>query len=280
MAEKSSIAWCRSTFNPWIGCTKIGPGCDHCYAEVSTPSRTFGIKWGAGEPRKRTSPNNWTLPLKWNKQAPDSEFAGRKGFWPVFTASLADVFDNEVTDEWRKDLFDLIEATPNLSWLLVTKRIGNVPKMAYRWMLKEWPANVRLLITVVNQEEADRDIPKLLALNVKNGISYEPALGPIDFTQWTAHRYPGSGRTIEWVIIGGESTQGGAQARPFDIGWAYNTIDQCKAAGIAVFVKQIGSAPFVRPDGRIIDLAFHLTDRSGANPADWHQDLRVQEFPA
>ncbi len=307
VAEKSSIAWCKSTFNPWLGCAKVGPGCDHCYAEVSTPSRTFTVKWGAGEPRKRTSPSNWTQPLKWNKQAPESEFAGRKGFWPVFTASLADVFDNEVPAEWRADLMKLIIDTPHLSWLLVTKRIGNVSRMIEEagdlidcgegwmsmWGQGEWPANVRLLITVCNQEEADRDIPKLLRLNCKNGISYEPALGPIDFTQWLAHRYPGSGRTIEWVIIGGESRQGGMDSRPFDLAWARNTIKQCRDASVPVFVKQMGSWPRSKkveyqddgfysvalgPSSSVFDL-LHFKDRAGADPSEWPEELRVQEFP-
>jgi protein gp37 len=298
MAEKSAISWCRSTFNPWIGCTKVGPGCDHCYAAVSTPARTFGIKWGPGEPRKRTSIHNWNQPLKWNRLAPDSEFAGRKGFWPVFCASLADVFDNEVPDEWRRDLFALIDATPNLEWLLVTKRIGNVLKMIPAGWVCDVPKNVRLIITVVNQEEADRDIPKLLALNCKNGISYEPALGPVYFGNWlylgrwdsTGKELPKGG--IDWIIVGGESDQGGESARPFDVAWARDTIKQCKVADVPVFVKQLGSWPrsnqaepdtdgfyavALGPRESRFDLIYQ--DRAGADPTEWPAELRVQEFP-
>jgi protein gp37 len=292
MAEKSAISWTKSTFNPWLGCSKIGPGCDHCYAAVSTPVRAFGIKWGAGEARKRTSVSNWNQPLRWNKQAPESEFAGRKGFWPVFCASLADVFDNEVPPEWRDDLWALIKATPNLTWLLVTKRIGNVAKMMPAEGL---PRNVWLLITVVNQEEADRDVPKLLAIDaVARGISYEPALGPISWrwAKWHDYYKPGwrdrgeaqgeydGLKRLDWIIIGGESNQGGAKAREFDLAWACSTVVQCEAAGVAVFVKQLGSTPFSAHLSLVGYREMHLLcDRAGADPAEWPEALRVQQFP-
>lgn len=284
MAELSKISWTKSSFNPWIGCTKVSPGCDNCYAAVSTPARAMKIEWGPGKPRHRTRKSNWQEPLKWNRQAPDSEFAGRKGFWPVFCASLADVFDNEVPYEWRHDLFWLISETPNLSWLLVTKRIGNAMRMLEEVSQRmlglpfdpaRWP-NVRIMITVVNQEEADRDIPKLLALRCKNGISYEPALGRVDFGKWLElGRWDATGRAlptrgINWIIVGGESDQSGALARPFNINWARDVIGQCDAAGVPVFIKQLGSSE-VRHMG--------LRDRAGADPAEWPEDLRVQEFP-
>lgn len=286
MAKESAITWTKSTFNPWIGCTKVGPGCDHCYAEVSTPARSMKIKWGAGQPRYRTSFSNWMQPLKWNRQAPHNVFAGRKGYWPVFCASLADVFDNDVPQEWREDLWDLIDATPNLSWLLVTKRIGNVMAMIpARWFLGA-PKNVRIIITVVNQAEADRDIPKLLSMNVKNGISYEPALGPVDWCEvlgmfWnsTMGCFDSYGAAmnpnrLEWVIVGGESSQGGAAARPFVLGWAKDTVRQCQAAGVPVFVKQLGSNPTNREG-----VPHPQVERAGADPTEWPEVLRVQEFP-
>ena len=278
MAEKSAISWTKSTFNPWIGCTKVGPGCDNCYAAVSTPARSMKINWGPGEPRKRTSIHNWNQPHKWNRQA-----AITGEFWPVFCASLADVFDNEVPDEWRFDLWELIEATPNLSWLLVTKRIGNVERMVPRsWLVGGARSNVRILITVVNQDEADRDIPKLLALPFNNGISYEPALGPVDWCLWLPGTWQAAWKpphAIEWVIVGGESDQAGAKARPFNINWAHSTIEQCRAAGVAVFVKQLGSNLCGEIDHELHDGYGPLKDRSGSDPNEWPADLRVQEFP-
>ncbi len=153
------------------------------------------------------------------------------------------------------------------------------------------------MITVVNQEEADRDIPKLLALPCKNGISYEPALGPIDFRlkrirEWNAiaatTRNEHAIVSLDWVIIGGESTQGAHKARPFDVDWARSTVSQCKAAGVAPFVKQLGSAPFENhPERDYGGGVLHeshtqqisLNDRAGADPAEWPEDLRVREFP-
>ena len=125
MAENSKIEWTDHTFNPWMGCMKVGPGCDGCYAENLMDHRYGRVRWGAGEPRVRTSTANWRKPVQWNRDA-----SGRDGDRPfVFCASLADVFDNEVDPLWRADLFALIDATPNLVWLLLTKRIGNVMKM-------------------------------------------------------------------------------------------------------------------------------------------------------
>jgi len=294
MAEKTAIAWTRSTFNPWIGCTKIGPGCDHCYAETLDARHKWGgaVHWGAGVPRYRTSEHAWKQPLAWERKAA----AGDKP-WRVFCASLADVFDNEVPAEWRADLMKLIVDTPHLSWLLVTKRIGNVPKMIEEagdlidygegwqsmWGQGAWPDHVRLLITVCNQEEADRDIPKLLALPCKNGVSYEPALGPVDWLPFfRGFERPAGYRVIEWVIVGGESTQGKGKARPFDLAWARSTIEQCRAAGVPVFVKQLGSHPVsfnTSPhDNKLYDVA--IKNRAGADPTEWPEDLRVQEFPS
>jgi len=273
MAETSQIAWTRSTFNPWIGCTKIGPGCDGCYAEALDKRMKFGgaVHWGPGVPRMRTMPATWSQPVKWNKQAPTSTFAGKKGFWPVFCASLADVFDNDVNPYWRRDLFALIEITPNLSWLLVTKRIGNVRgMMPSHWVSAGFPDHVRLMITVVNQEEADRDISKLLTLPCKNGVSYEPALGPVDWSRWLGRQCDnGSVPGLDWIIVGGESGQPGHKARSFDVAWARSTVQQCTNAGVPVFVKQLGSNSNW-PD---------MFDRAGTDPAEWPDELRVQEFP-
>jgi len=235
MGQETSIAWCRSTFNPWIGCTKVGPGCDNCYAEVMDKRAVFdGVThWGAGVPRKRTSEQNWNTVRRWNRIAPDTEFAGRKGFWPVFCASLGDVFDNELPREWRMDLFKLIAVTPNLTWLILTKRIGNVMGMcSHDGLMFDQLANIWLGATVVNQEEADRDIPKLLQIQAKvRFLSMEPLLGLVDlrFEDVPGVMLSRIGTGIDWVIVGGES---GAKARPMHPDWAYSLRDQCAAAGV------------------------------------------------
>jgi len=284
MAGNTKIEWADSTFNPWIGCTKVSPACYNCYAETLMDSRMHKVKWGAGQPRVRTGVKNWNLPLRWNREpfagcnecgwrgvpVKKAEYnfrhcgaCGHINLSPVrrrvFCASLADVFDNEVPGEWRRDLFALIEATPNLDWLLLTKRIGNAHKMALaaNWPLP-WPRNVWLGATVVNQEEADRDIPKLLAVPAaKRFLSIEPMLSAIDLTRidvcnGDAEIYPLTGTTecvnddgeptddvpkLDWVIVGGESGPG---ARPMHPDWVCGIRDQCSAAGVPFLFKQHG----------------------------------------
>jgi protein gp37 len=310
MADQTAIEWCDSTFNGWIGCTRVSPACDHCYAAVSTPARTLGIEWGAGQPRRRTSPANWKLPLRWNAepfvQCMGCGWRGEGrachtvqnpvGFHPpiaaarvcpacmeplleearrrVFCSSLADVFDNEVDLQWRADLFALIQATPNLDWLLLTKRIGNVPMMVS--VIPGWmPSNVWLGATICNQAEADRDIPKLLKVPAAvRFLSIEPMLGRVDLCEalgmwWnqTMGCFEGVGQRINvmpngqpgigWVIAGGES---GTEARHMHPSWVRALRDQCAAAGVPFLFKQWGEwAP--------IDGAHHfseeIADRAG-----------------
>jgi len=242
VAENSKIEWTDHTFNPWEGCQKVGPGCDHCYAE--TRNARFGggtaPNWGPGAPRRRTSEANWKKPGDWNKA--HAEFFAQHGRRQrVFCASLADVFDNEVDPQWRADLFALINATPHLDWLLLTKRIGNVPAMVS--IIPGWvPPNVWLGATVVNQTEADRDIPKLLAVPARvRFLSIEPMLGPISFEGLFASQRVNDGtnalEALSWVICGGESGPG---ARPMHPEWARSLRDQCAAAGVPFLFKQWG----------------------------------------
>ncbi|TZG24900.1 phage Gp37/Gp68 family protein [Sphingomonas montanisoli] len=268
MAENSKIEWTDHTFNPWEGCQKVGPGCDHCYAEKRNARFGGGsaINWGAGAPRRRTSATNWRKPRQW--QADAARFLAEHGRRQrVFCASLADVFDNAVDPDWRSDLFELIDQTPDLDWLLLTKRIGNAATMLRAdWERDAFPPNVWLGATIVNQAEADRDIPKLLAAPARvRFLSIEPLLGPVDLAEvsntgtaldpecWGdcacdslygrdpgCRRNEGDGqlqRKIDWVIVGGESGPG---ARPMHPDWARGLRDQCTAAGVAFLFKQWG----------------------------------------
>ncbi|HYN54362.1 MAG TPA: phage Gp37/Gp68 family protein [Methylotenera sp.] len=259
MSENSKIEWTDHTFNPWEGCTKVGPGCDHCYAETRNARYAGGqsINWGAGAQRRRTSQSNWNKPVKWNKES-DAFFAEHGHRQRVFCASLADVFDNEVNDAWRVDLFQLILATPNLDWLLLTKRIGNVATMAPRlWMRDGWPSNVWLGATVVNQMEADRDINKLLRIRASvRFLSIEPLLNAIDLSQyldliqyeenstWGRRNIGHLHDMVDWVIVGGES---GAGARPMHPDWARSLRDQCVAANVPYLFKQWGEWAEITP---------------------------------
>lgn len=271
MAENTKIEWTDHTFNPWIGCTKVSPGCDHCYAENLMDKRMGVAVWGPGNERVRTKEANWKMPLRWNAQA-DAFMAQHGRRQRVFCASLADVFDNAVDPQWRADLFELIRATPNLDWLLLTKRIGNAEAMiraalahmdiGYSVPFAAWPwPNVWIGSTVVNQAEADRDIPKLLAVPARvRFLSMEPLQGlvnisdipdpagaiclkPLAGLRWKpiAGPVPGcipeSHPKIDWVIVGGESGPG---ARPMSPDWARSLRDQCEAAGVPFLFKQWG----------------------------------------
>lgn len=277
MAENSEIEWTDHTFNPWIGCTKVSPGCDHCYAERREDKRLHRVRWGAGQPRQRTK--TWGDPERWNK-AHDAFFAQYGRRQRVFCASLADVFDNEVDPAWRADLFRLISETPNLDWLLLTKRIGNAARMMFEARGGHLPLqNAWLGATVVNQDEADRDIPKLLATPAaKRFLSIEPMLGPIDLKRLLHYDTGRTIRGIDWVICGGESGPG---ARPMHPDWARALRDQCTAAGVAFFFKQWGEwAPgstyniaqrtaAVAHDGRVAPNGRSVTDYpNGATSAD------------
>lgn len=319
MSANSKIEWCDHTFNPWIGCTKISVGqyggCEGCYAERSTPARVQGIQWGPGVERQRTSLGNWVLPRRWNAQhRAFYNLHGRRQ--RVFCASLADVFDNAVPVQWRVDLLTLIFSTPNLDWLLLTKRIGNVGPMLVEALPRvrhicgngdnddalQWPwPNVWLGATVVTQREADRDVPKLLAVSAaKHFLSMEPLLGPINLAEAISCEYCGGvgytmygpdevacigceGHSIDpvvalgesgicQVIVGGES---GPKARSMVLGHAKDIVRQCQEAGVAVFVKQLGARP-VNREG----VPHKISDRKGADMADWPEVLRVREFPA
>ncbi|BBU58555.1 hypothetical protein KU6B_48200 [Mameliella alba] len=257
MAELSKIEWCDHTFNPWIGCTKVSPACDHCYAEAR--DRRFNPRsghWGPHADRRRTSAANWRKPLKWDREAAKAGTSPR-----VFCASLADVFDNHrsIAPEWRRDLYRLIEDTPHLDWLLLTKRPQNLAKLApARWVHDGCPPNVWIGTTVENQAEADRRIPHLLSIPARvRFLSCEPLLGPVNLLV-TDHRghdisalrgiacdpsdpdgpdeYYRTGK-IHWVIAGGES---GTGARPSNPQWFRDLRDQCTAADVPFHFKQWG----------------------------------------
>lgn len=223
MGRDSSIQWTDHTFNGWIGCTKVSPGCDNCYAETLMDKRFHHVEWGVGKPRRRTAPANWHQPLKWNREA--AELGTR---FRVFSNSLSDVFDTEVPDAWRVDLFDLIERTPNLDWLVLTKR----PHVAGLW--GRFPSNVRLGTTIENQEVCDHRIELLLLAcersSVPNFLSLEPLLGPVDLAPWAD--------LLDWVIVGGES---GHAHRMMRSTWAREVRDVCQAAGVPFFMKQMSA---------------------------------------
>jgi len=284
MAEITNIQWCDSTFNPFIGCTKVSVGpqgaCVNCYAEVATPVRVMGIKWGAGQARYRTSEATWKQPLAWERH--HAAFYAQHGRRQrVFCASLADVFDNQVDPQWRADLFGLIRQTPHLDWLLLTKRIGNAEEMiedaifsiaepfkwTYPWRSRPWP-NVWIGATIANQAEADRDVPKLLDTPARvRFLSCEPLLGPIDLRHVRAPKHTDADEddwTFDalntgdcysfwdgqyWEIGDGPERphqiviaggESGTRARPSHPDWFRSLRDQCVSTGVPYLFKQWG----------------------------------------
>lgn len=274
MGKETAIAWTHHTFNPWWGCEKVSPGCTNCYAEA-WDKRTGGNHW-RGE-RRFFGAKHWREPLKWNRDAKDLGVRRR-----VFCASMADVFElrpgDDAQAEARMRLWQTIENTPHLDWLLLTKRpeaIRSLLPAAWQQVPRD---NVWLGTSVEDQERADERIPKLVSAPAYvHFLSVEPLLDFVSLLQYfssPSHRWTPRALTngLDWVIVGGES---GTRARSCDIAWIRSIVAQCKASSVPCFVKQMGARPF---ETRNV-CPIRLRDAKGADPSEWPADLRVQEFP-
>lgn len=231
MAEVSKIEWTDSTFNPVIGCQHVSAGCDHCYAETLSTFRGWA-KWGPHAERKRTSKDNWRQPYRWQTHARVFRFEHKRR-QRVFCASLSDWLDNEWEREWRAELCKMIEDTPDLNWLLLTKRPGNFRKLAPRSWQDRCPKNVWFGTTTEDARTYQMRWPIVAAIPATvRFISYEPAvgpLGPLDI---------GTGVVPHWVIAGGESGNG---ARTMQPAWARQARDECRKHKVEFFLKQFGT---------------------------------------
>lgn len=258
MGESTAIGWTDHTFNPWWGCARVSPGCEHCYAEAFA-KRTGHAVWGKRSERRFFGDKHWAEPVKWNAAA---EAAGVRR--RVFCASMADVFEDrdDLGDE-RARLWALIEDTPHLDWQLLTKRPENVLGMVPpRWVYPGgdarnfWPVNAWIGCTVEDQQRADERVPELLRIPAPvRFLSCEPLLGPVDLTGTAVLGFHASRGVlhddyadriqfeniaragISWVIVGGESGPG---HRPMNVDHARALVAQCEAAGVPVFFKQVG----------------------------------------
>ena len=303
MGEISKIAWTDATFNPWWGCTRVSPGCEHCYAEqLATVRRKLPV-WGVDADRKPMSDGYWLAPHRWNIRSRDARNHARAKGLPVprrtrvFCASMADVFEivpprnvaaNEVVSNGRARLWKLIAETPELDWLLLTKRPENVRPLAPWRSTSEdilrpaWPDNVWLGVTAEDQRRADERLAVLMKIPARvRFASHEPALEMVDFRPWYTYADGTCRRGLDWIITGGES---GSKARPYDIRWALDLLAHRNKGPIwrpYIFVKQLGSNPHdgalrvdPEPDTRI-----HLKDPKGGDPAEWPRGLAVREHP-
>lgn len=255
MGDKTAIEWTDVTWNPWQGCHKLSPACAHCY--MFREKERYGQN---PDVVVRSKPPTFNLPLKLKEPA------------KVFTCSWSDFFIDEA-DPWRAEAWQIIERTPHLFYQIVTKRIDRAAACLPWGDGKPWP-HVMVIVTAEDQPRADLRVPPLLDLNVQwRGVSYEPALGPVDFSKWikplefaacwgkgcrptdvdykavgaiakAAARHAGWAR-LDWIICGGES---GPKAWPMHADWARSVRDQCQAAGVPFFFKQWGEwAPRVLP---------------------------------
>lgn len=318
MSATTGIAWTDATFNIAWGCTKVSPGCAHCYAEGEAARFGHDV-WGPTKPRRVFAVKHWMDPFVWIKSW-DARRLGRP--MRIFTSSMADVFEDhpQIAVE-REKLWGLIRATPHVIWQVLTKR----PENFGRFLPEDWAdgyANVWLGISAEDQERLDLRLERMLRTPAAvHWISYEPALGPIAWGPAFRLRVPIYDQTrasfamrvdtpplvtapresrIDWVVVGGES---GGRARPFDVGWARDLVAWGRRCAVPVFVKQLGAQPRLTNDGEQTDwprlpgdeneparagLAIgrgqwwtvpSVLARKGDDVDEWPWDLRVREFP-
>ena len=252
MGENSKIEWCDHTFNSWIGCQAVSEGCANCYAKTQMTRKPRWVNcWGAPgfSERLKTSKTYWEKPLSSNRKATE---AGIR--YKVFCGSLCDVFeDNPQVETWRDELFQLIDRTPNLDWLLLTKRPENIRRLwPFGWYDDQftWP-NIWIGTTMESQWYSDRIHHLSLIPSVIRWLSCEPLLGPLTLRPINDE--------LHWVIVGGES---GIKCRSMANEWATDILRQCRAENIPFFMKQLGGYPDKRD-----------------KLEDFPPELRVREFP-
>ena len=336
------IEWCEETWNPVVGCSAVSPGCAHCYA-ASVARRAMqpahaGLVNARGHwtGEVRLLPERLAEPLHWRKPR------------RVFVCSMSDLFHEDVPDEFIDRVFAIMALTPLTTYQVLTKRADRMlryiqsradGKAWTRWILNgprparsvcggvdgaHWLSlarNIWLGVSCEDQQRADERIPLLLRTPAAvRFVSAEPLLGPVDLDASVRSSVPGSlrhhltGAGLDWVIVGGESGPG---ARPCDVAWIRSIVEQCRAASVPAFVKQLGARPFqlVSAEGgaqgteealarlgerhpqrawfgrgwTLIHLpdgtswwrwpSGRLRDRKGGDPNEWPEDLRVREWP-
>lgn len=310
MGKKTGISWCDSTWNPIIGYSRVSEGCRNCYTE------TMAARFSNGKTElkedKLLDPIRWTKPRKifvnsmsdlFHESIPD-EWIDK--IFAIMVLAPRHIFQiltkrpQRMVDYFKDDL-TTYRIFRKVRFLTKDKKLKLSEAKVILKRIRDWPLpNVWFGITSEDQESADERIPLLLRTPAAiRFVSYEPAIERIDFSKhlWIQSEYGGNqrkpvggwkdeprGAHIDWIICGGESGPG---ARPFDLSWARSVRDQCKGAGVAFFMKQMGRFPVCEIKTTTArdchNYAGHreiiLTNRAGSNPFEWPKDLRVQEFP-
>jgi protein gp37 len=310
MMGKSLIEWTDRVWNPTRGCTRASPGCQNCYAEAfahrfSGPGKPFEglVHVVNGRPQwtgqVRTAPEKLRDPEKWREPS------------VVFVDSMSDLFHEEVPYDYIDQVMRVVWDCPQHFFLMLTKRAERLWNYftSGRW---NPPPNLGLGVSVENQEWANKRLPYLMLLKqaAMRFVSYEPALGPVNFRRLPAgFAEPGAGASclrevyplegmfaipdsdwnvgrIDWIIVGGESSQAGTQGRPFHLEWARSVLEQRQGTGCAVFVKQMGSYavdsfhPQYDPTAESLNLKLPLQDKKGGDPDEWGDPgIRIREYP-
>ncbi|WP_221029937.1 DUF5131 family protein [Actomonas aquatica] len=292
MGLNTKIEWTHHTFNIVWGCAKVSEGCENCYAEKW--AARCGFEWGPRAARRTFGDKHWREPLAWNRAA---EKAGQRR--RVFCSSMADVFEDHPTvSTERAKLFALIDATPWLDWMLLTKRPENIEHLT-AFGYSDWPRNAWLGFTAENQKRFDERWPIVEHMGRLFRIPYlfcsaEPLLGPLDISavEWNAggEDEPESA-TLDLIIVGGES---GGNAREFVVDHAYDIRLQCDRYDISFFMKQLGARP-VTTNVNLLDWPDetewlpwgdhaasarpNLYDRKGGDMSEWPEELKIREMP-
>lgn len=277
MGKTSEIEWTDATWNPWYGCRKVSSGCKLCYAErdMTRYGRDFSKV-------TRAAPATFNAPLKWKE--------GRR----IFTCSWSDFFI-EQADPWRAEAWDIIRATPYHNYMILTKRVELIipDKSAWAqiysrlpWALSERPWPHVMIGTSVEDQKTTARIWQLLMIPAAfHFLSYEPGLGPLDWDdalcsvggmlagKLPEKSGPSYSAKLDLIIVGGESARPRSKARPFHLEWAFGALAQCRAAGVACFVKQLGSNPYYHGQ------PLRLRDWKGGDMSEWPEQLRVRELP-
>ncbi len=261
MAETTAISWASGTLNFAMGCSKVSPGCKNCYAERLM--NQFGQDFTKVQ---RTSDKTFYAALKWQKDI----LAGKKPRpYRVFVDSMSDFF-HEAADPWRDDAWDVIHRTPDITYMILTKRPEMMAtRMPGGWKDGPWK-NVWLGTSCETQEWAERRIPLLQQIPAHLWfLSVEPMLGPVNLDAHLWLLKPTTLRNPQptWVICGGES---GPHSRPTRLEWVTSLRDQCKAAHIAFHLKQLGGP-------LCMELGINTLDSKRMQK--WPASLQIQEFP-